>query len=117
MKKADLSQTLQLFLWFGVFALVPLKSLGHHSHANYLEGEWLYLEGTVREIHWMNPHSWIYLDVVDSDGQSRAWAIEGASITTLRRDGCFRPVADIRESPAVLLFEQSYRFTALESAD
>ena len=46
MKKADLSQTLQLFLWFGVFALVPLKSL-----------------------------------------QSRAWAIEGASITTLRRDG------------------------------
>ncbi len=87
MKKADLSQTLQLFLWFGVSALVPLKSLGHHSHANYLEGEWLYLEGTVREIHWMNPHSWIYLDVVDSDGQSRAWAIEGASITTLRRDG------------------------------
>ncbi len=90
MKKADLSQTLQLFLWFGVFALVPLKSLGHHSHANYLEGEWLYVEGTVREIHWMNPHSWIYLDVVDSDGQSRAWAIEGASITTLRRDGWTR---------------------------
>ena len=60
---------------------------GHHSHANYSEGEWLHLQGTVTEIHWMNPHSWIYLDVVDSDGQSRAWAIEGASITQLRRDG------------------------------
>ena len=37
------------------------------------------LEGSVREIHWMNPYSWIYLDVVDVDGQSRAWALEGAS--------------------------------------
>jgi len=60
---------------------------GHHSHANYVESEWLFLEGTVSEIHWMNPHSWIYLDVVDADGQSRAWALEGASVTQLRRDG------------------------------
>ncbi len=60
---------------------------GHHSHANYVESEWMVLEGSVREIHWMNPHSWIYLDVVDADGQSRAWALEGASITQLRRDG------------------------------
>ncbi len=37
------------------------------------------LEGSVREIHWMNPYSWIYLDVVDVDGQSRAWTLEGAS--------------------------------------
>ena len=63
---------------------------GHHSHTNYLQEKWLFLEGTVREIHWMNPHSWIYLDVVHSDGQSRAWAIEGASVTQLRRDGWTR---------------------------
>ena len=72
-----------------IFSLAMLTPAvwGHHSHANYSEGEWLFLEGTVREIHWMNPHSWIYLDVVDADGQSRAWAIEGASVTQLRRDG------------------------------
>jgi hypothetical protein len=86
-KKTNFSQTPQLLLWFTVVALLPLKSMGHHSHANYLEGEWLHLEGTVSEIHWMNPHSWIYLDVVDSSGQSQAWAIEGASVTSLRRDG------------------------------
>ena len=44
------------------------QAWAHHSHANYVESEWLSLEGTVREIHWMNPHSWIYLDVVDADG-------------------------------------------------
>ena len=74
---------------FVVSALVATHPAvwGHHSHANYLEGEWLFLEGMVREIHWMNPHSWIYLDVVGSDGQPSVWAIEGASVTQLRRDG------------------------------
>ncbi len=71
---------------FSLAMLVPM-AWGHHSHANYSEGEWLFLEGTVREIYWMNPHSWIYLDVVDSGGQSRAWAIEGVSLTELRRGG------------------------------
>ena len=76
----------------GAFTILALTAFnpagwGHHSHTNYSQVEWLFLEGTVREIHWMNPHSWIYLDVVDSDGQSRAWAIEGASVTQLRRDG------------------------------
>jgi hypothetical protein len=67
-------------------ALQPVAS-GHHSHANYLEGEWTYIEGTVTEVHWMNPHSWIYVDVMDDSGQANAWAIEGASVTQLRRDG------------------------------
>ena len=72
-----------------IFSLAMLTPMvwGHHSHANYSEGEWLFLEGTVREIYWMNPHSWIYLDVVDLGGQSRAWATEGASLAELRRDG------------------------------
>ena len=72
-----------------IFSLTVFNPVGwgHHSHTNYVQEEWLFLEGTVREIHWMNPHSWIYLDVVHSDGQSRAWAIEGASVTQLRRDG------------------------------
>lgn len=67
--------------------LLALPATAHHSHANYVESEWISLEGTVREIHWMNPHSWIYLDVTDEDGEVLAWALEGASVTTLRRDG------------------------------
>ena len=80
------------FTTTGALAILAFMALnpqgwGHHSHTNYSEAEWLFLEGTVREIHWMNPHTWIYLDVVDTDGQSRAWAVEGASVTQLRRDG------------------------------
>ena len=70
-----------------ILAMTYSAVWGHHSHANYIESEWIVLEGAVREIHWMNPHSWIYLEVMDADGATKAWALEGASITTLRRDG------------------------------
>ena len=73
------------------------QAWAHHSHANYVESEWLSLEGTVREVHWMNPHSWIYLDVVDTDGQSRAWALEGASPATLLRDGWSRESVEVSD--------------------
>ena len=63
-------------------------ALGHHSHANYWETEWVNLEGTVQAVHWMNPHSWVYIDVAhEDDAMNGAWALEGASVTSLRRDG------------------------------
>ncbi|HEY5624355.1 MAG TPA: DUF6152 family protein, partial [Gammaproteobacteria bacterium] len=69
MNTANRNHAIAFSAWLGACALLPATSLGHHSHANYLEGEWLNLEGTVREIHWMNPHSWIFLDVEDESGQ------------------------------------------------
>lgn len=70
-------------------ALVVLScpAWSHHSHANYVESEWVHLEGTVQEVHWINPHTWIYLEVTDSDGMPKAWALEGASVNTLHREG------------------------------
>jgi len=56
----------------------------HHSHGNYVEAEWTYLDGTVTEVHWMNPHSWIYLEVMEADGRPRVWALEGTSVAQLR---------------------------------
>ena len=67
--------------------LVGLSALAHHSHGNYMMTEYIRLEGTVTEIHWINPHSWIYMEVTSEDGESRVWALEGASVTELRRKG------------------------------
>lgn len=69
-------------------AAAAAPALGHHSHANYWETEWLYLEGTVQAVHWVNPHSWIYMDVAHEEAaKTGSWALEGASVTSLRRDG------------------------------
>ena len=59
----------------------------HHSHGNYQMTEYIQVEGTVQQIHWINPHSWIYLDVIDDEGQTVVWALEGANVAALRRRG------------------------------
>ncbi|MFL2545926.1 MAG: DUF6152 family protein [Candidatus Rariloculaceae bacterium] len=59
----------------------------HHSHSNYMTTEYTHLQGVVREFQWMNPHTWIYLEVEDLDGQSVLWVLEGASPAELMRDG------------------------------
>jgi len=60
----------------------------HHSHGNYDMQKYTNLKGTVKEVHWMNPHSWVYLEVSDEKGgEPSVWALEGASVTQLQRRG------------------------------
>ncbi len=79
------------FKTFGLVAacavFLALPALAHHSHGNYQMTEYTPLNGTVTEIHWITPHSWIYLEVVDNNGEPAVWALEGASLAQLRRLG------------------------------
>jgi len=59
----------------------------HHSHGNYRMTEYTHLTGTVNELFWVNPHTWIYLEVMGEDGQPAVWALEAAGSTTLARLG------------------------------
>jgi len=59
----------------------------HHSHSNYETREFTHLQGKVTEFHWINPHTWIFIEVLDDQGRPTVWALEGASPTELRRDG------------------------------
>ena len=49
----------------------------HHSHGNYDLTMWTTMEGTVKEVHILVPHSWIYLDVKDGK-ELTTWALEAA---------------------------------------
>lgn len=48
------------------------------------------LSGKVTKIEWINPHAWIHLDVVQPDGNSVAWMVEGGTPNTLLRAGIDR---------------------------
>jgi hypothetical protein len=67
--------------------VVTLPSWAHHSHGNYIMTEYLNLEGTVSEVHWVNPHIWIYLEVDDGSGEPAIWALEAAGASGLARKG------------------------------
>ena len=68
-----------------IAAVAPATA--HHSHGNYDVSEWIPLEGTVREVHLISPHSWIYLDVADNQGKPAIWALEATFPSWLERNG------------------------------
>jgi hypothetical protein len=70
-----------------VIAAGAFPAWAHHSHGNYKMQEFTALKGTVKEIHWLTPHSWIYLEVKDAKDEPVLWALEGASVGELRRRG------------------------------
>ncbi|MFL2554675.1 MAG: DUF6152 family protein [Candidatus Rariloculaceae bacterium] len=72
---------------FVVLVFTVLPAAAHHSHQNFIRAEYLVMEGTVREIHWLNPHSWVYLEVLGSNDEPDLWVLEGAAARTLFRKG------------------------------
>jgi len=65
-------------------------TVAHHSHGNYDVTKWVPVEGTVKEVHWMNPHSWIYFEVKEEGGKTVQWSVEAADPTALQRNGIKR---------------------------
>jgi Family of unknown function (DUF6152) len=61
----------------------------HHSHGQY-EETFTDIEGVVKELHLLAPHSWIYLDVKDASGMPQVWALEATSRAGLERVGITR---------------------------
>lgn len=63
-------------------------ALAHHSFAAEFDlDQPIKLRGTVTEVEFMNPHSWIHIDVKKDDGTVEKWAIEGGTPNTLFRMG------------------------------
>ena len=60
----------------------------HHSFAAEFDiNKPVKLEGTVTSMEWINPHSWIHLDVKGPDGKMVSWMVEGGSPNILLRRG------------------------------
>ena len=60
----------------------------HHSFAAEFDANQpVTLRGTVTRMEWINPHSWIHLDVKNPDGTVSKWMIEGGTPNTLTRRG------------------------------
>lgn len=60
----------------------------HHAFAAEFDSEKpIKLRGTVTKMEWINPHSWIHVDVKGTDGKTVGWMIECGSPNTLFRRG------------------------------
>ena len=67
-----------------VVAFVSVECLGftaiaHHTHGNYYVQTWTVMEGTVKQVIFIVPHSIVYLDVKGAKGDMTTWALEATN--------------------------------------
>jgi hypothetical protein len=87
MRRARSVQAGALLGLAGVLLSPVLPAQAHHSFALFDFNKSVMLEGTVKRFEWTNPHSWIFLDVVNDNRQVEEWAIELPAAGALARDG------------------------------
>jgi hypothetical protein len=68
---------------------LALPARAHHSHGNYID-TFTDIQGVVKELHLVTPHSWLYLEVTGKSGQPEMWALEATSRAGLERIGVTR---------------------------
>ena len=84
----------------GVSLLVlSASSLAHHSHANYDISKWVVIEGVVKQVVFIAPHSIVYLDVKDGQGGTAIWALEATAPAGILNNGVARE--DVRAGDAI----------------
>ncbi len=70
-----------------VFAFCAPVAHAHHGFGTFDMTKEIEITGTVTNLAFVNPHSWLYLDVADADGKRVPMRCEMRSATTLRRSG------------------------------
>ena len=70
----------------GVLGVAPVA--GHHSLAAEFDvTKTITVTGTITNMRWTNPHSWLEVDVKNARGQVEKWEIEFGSPNSLYRRG------------------------------
>lgn len=64
------------------------QAAAHHSFAAEFDADQpVTLQGTITQMEWINPHTWMHIDVKNEDGTVTEWMIEGGTPNTLMRRG------------------------------
>lgn len=72
-------------------AMAAAPVAAHHAFAAEFDAtKPIKLRGTVAKMEWINPHSWIHIEVKRPNGTIERWAIEGGPPNALFRRGFTR---------------------------
>ena len=72
----------------GVLLVAMAPAWAHHSFASEYDADKpSKIQGTVKKVEWINPHSWITIEVKAPDGTVQTWEIEAGAPNAMFRRG------------------------------
>jgi hypothetical protein len=84
-----------------VAVLSPARALPHHSNVAYEVTKVITITGVVQKFEWVNPHTWLHVQVDDGKGGKVVWECEGRAPGVLQRAGWSRSVLKPGETVTV----------------
>jgi hypothetical protein len=82
-------------------ALVAAPLSAHHGGGTWDRNKNVELSGTITGVDFVNPHSWVYFDVVAADGTKEAYRCEMRAATVLRRSGWTPEMFEVGEQVTI----------------
>ena len=86
--KCVASRTLTIGSWASIVLLFqPSPGAAHHSGEMFEREKTVTLTGVVKEFQYINPHSWLIVDITNEDGTVTTWGFEAEGPQDLIRGG------------------------------
>ena len=83
-----MKKTLGAFLLVAGLLIAGRTVMAHHAFgAEFDPNAPIRLQGKVVTLEWVNPHTWIHLEIAKPDGSKEVWMVEGGTPNTLLRRG------------------------------
>lgn len=85
--RIPLSKLIRALAFSAAALSIPYAAVAHHSFAMFDATQTLTAHGTVKELQWGNPHTWLEVVVLNPDGTDKSLSLELNGISGLRRSG------------------------------